>query len=142
MHVLLENVMKQLLELWDGSFKAQTMLGNKAARHNQPYVIPKKGGWDEIDLMIVSSSKLIPSKMSGTLTAASNRWRWTAATHLFFLTTLGPIVLKGYLAPQYFDHFLDLSELAKILISFAISADVQLPYLRSGLLRRVTQFDA
>jgi hypothetical protein len=140
MHVLMENVMKQLLELWDGSFKSQTMLGNKNSRHTQPYVLSKQS-LKQIDAIVTNSSKLIPSQMSGTLTAISSRWRWTADTHLFFLLTLGPIVLKEHLPAAYFDHFLDLSELTKIMVALSVHRSTHVPFLRDGLRRWIARFD-
>ncbi|KAJ9113700.1 hypothetical protein QFC22_006009 [Naganishia vaughanmartiniae] len=140
MHLLLENVMKQLLEMWDGSFKAATMLGSDTSKHAEPYVL-SHAALQKIDAMVTSSNALIPSKMCGTLTAVSSRWRWTADTHLFFLVTLGPIVMKHHLPPMFFDHFIDLSELAKIIIGFSIDRKLQLPYVKSGLQRWVAQFD-
>jgi hypothetical protein len=35
--------MKRLLELWAGSYKAHTMLGNAKAKSKEPYVIGKQG---------------------------------------------------------------------------------------------------
>lgn len=141
MHLVLENVMKQLLQLWDGSFKAETMMKQARAKGTPAYLIPAKGGWDEIDLAVLGSAKMIPWKMSGTLTSVSSRWRWTADNHLFFLLTLGPMVMKPYLPPPYFDHFLDLSEVCKLLVSVSIERDQQLPYIRSALQRWVSRFD-
>lgn len=140
-HLLLENVTEQLLEMWDGSYKAGTMLGDSNARHSEPYVI-SKAALEELDVIIASSRKLIPSRMSGTLTAISNRWRWTVDTHLFFLVSLGPIILKPYLPRLYFDHFLDLSEVTKRLIALSIDVDEHLPLIEDGLRRWVAQFDS
>lgn len=141
MHLMLENVMKQLLQLWDGTFKAQSQMKDARAKETPPYVVPAKKGWDEVDLAVLGSAKLIPWKMSGTLTSVSSRWRWTADNHLFFLLTLGPIVLKSYLPPRYFDHFLDLSEMTKILVGVQVDRESQLPFIRNGLHRWVMQFD-
>jgi hypothetical protein len=140
MHLLFENIMKQLLEMWDGSFKSATMSGSDASKHPEPYVL-SNAALQQIDVMVTRSNALIPSKMCRTLTTVSSRWRWTAETHLFFLVTLGPIVLKQHLPPIYFDHFVDLSEIAKLLIGFSINRKLQLPYLRGGLRRWVAQFD-
>ncbi|KAJ9095575.1 hypothetical protein QFC20_006622 [Naganishia adeliensis] len=132
MHLLLENVMKGLLELWSGSFKAQTTLGNSKAKSKEPYVIAKQS-WDDMDTAVASSGKLIPSAMIGSIVSVSSRWRWTAETHLSFLITLGPIILKDHLAKPYFDHFLDLSALVKKLIGLSIDITEDLPYLEAGL---------
>lgn len=132
--------MKQLLELWDGSYKAGTLLGNVNSKHSEAYVL-SRAALQEMDRMVRRSNNLIPSKMCGTVTAVSARWRWTAETHLFFLITLGPIILKPFLPAIYFDHFLDLSESAKVMISLSIDLNSDLEFLRDGLRRWVARFD-
>lgn len=92
------------------------MLGNSKSETAEPYVFPK-AGWDGMDAAVTASGKLIPSKMIGSIVSVSSRWRWTAETHLFSFITLGPIILKDHLAKLYFDHFLDLSELVKKIIT-------------------------
>lgn len=140
MHLVLENVIKQLLELWSGTYKSSIRLGDAKAKSADAYVITKES-WLEIDKMVSLSAKLIPSAMTRSIVSVSARWRWTAETHLFFLLALGPIVLKGHLPPPYFDHFLDLSEMMKMMVKLSLHKDTDIPYLRAGLKRWVCRFD-
>jgi hypothetical protein len=122
MHLILENVMKQLLELWSGSYKSQIRQGSGKSKAGDAYVISKKG-WDEMDAMAKHSTKLIPSWMCRSILSVSSRWRWTAETHLFFLISLGPILLKEHLPTPYFQHFIDLPEITKVLIEPKINVN-------------------
>lgn len=140
MHLVMENVIEQLLDLWSGTYKSAIHLGNATAISKEPYVISKKT-WKDIDKDVVDSAKLIPAFMTGSIPSVSKRWRWTAETHLFFLLTLGPIVLKDRLPASYFHHFLDLSELTKIMVQTSVSEDSDLPALGAGLRRWVARFD-
>lgn len=141
MHLLLENVMKKLLEMWDGSYKAGTMLGDTNRKHRELYVIPK-AAIAKMDATIAKSTKLIPSRMCGTLIAIFSRYRRTAEAHLFFMVTQGPILLKQHLLQVYFDHFLDLSELAKLMVGLSVDMVDQLGFLKDALRRWVDRFDS
>jgi hypothetical protein len=141
MHLILENVMQQLLELWAGTYKSSSIrLGDAKAKSTDGYVITKDS-WLEIDRMVSLSAKLIPSAMTRLIVSVSARWRWTAETHLFFLLALGPIVLKGHLPPPHFDHFLDLSELMKMMVKLKLHKETEIPHIRDGLKRWVRRFD-
>ncbi|KAJ9110510.1 hypothetical protein QFC22_006717 [Naganishia vaughanmartiniae] len=66
MHLLLENVGKGLLDLWSGTYKAQTIRGNAKSKSAELYVL-SKSAWDRMDAAVVASGKLIPTAISGTL---------------------------------------------------------------------------
>ncbi|KAJ9124352.1 hypothetical protein QFC22_001152 [Naganishia vaughanmartiniae] len=140
MHLLLENVGKGLLDLWSGTYKAQTIRGNAKSKSAELYVLPKSA-WDRMDAAVVASGKLIPTAISGTLPSVSKRWRWTAETHLFFITTLGPIILKGNLSEPYYRHFVEFSELVKKLIALTMNLETELPLVESGLKKWVVDYD-
>jgi hypothetical protein len=141
MHLLFENVVKQLLECWGGKYKTEVVKGKKTINSQDPFVIPEKaGGWKDIDSIMSASIKLIPSTMSRTLTSISNRRSWTAETYSFFLLTLGPAIMKDYLQPVYFEHFVKLSEIAKVILSLKIRVE-DISKVEAGLREWVDEFD-
>lgn len=139
-HLILENVMKRLLQFWGGKFKSQVPAGDENAKFIDACVL-SKDSWDTMNRMVTLSSKLIPSSMRNSITSVSTRLRWTAETHLFFLITLGPIILKEHLPAPYFHHFLDLSELMKLTVGLNLEKATDLQCIRTGLLRWVNRFD-
>lgn len=137
MHPLSENVMKQLLEYWCGELKPAA--GPAVTENGERFVIPS-AAWREIDEIIAVSLKHIPAVMTRGLKSVSNRRTWTADTYSFFLVTLGPAILKGYLPQPYFDHFVQLSEISKSLLGLS-NNDESIDEAESGLEKWVNKFD-
>ena len=139
MHILLENIMKELLLLWEGKYKAAMVTGAADGRLAEDYVI-SKGDWDTIDREVSQSNKTIPAKMSRRLGSISKRGYWTAESYSYFLVHLGPIVLQNRLNKRYYEHFIRLSALSSKLIDLEMDNET-LGELRTGLVTWVEDFE-
>lgn len=143
MHILFENIMKELLLLWEGKYKAaqitQTVGGSLGTASNEDYVIPEHT-WKVMNAEVSHSNKSVPSQICRGISSLTTRGFWTAETYSFFMTHLGPILLKGRLATKYYQHFLKLSEMARILTQIEIAED-QLEVVESGMRAWVEQFE-
>jgi hypothetical protein len=84
MHLLLEHVMKQLLELWSGLYKVEAVTGSDRGKQSDSFGISAQS-WERMDDSMAASIKLIPSKMTRSPTSTSARPSWTAGMYNFFL---------------------------------------------------------
>jgi hypothetical protein len=122
MHVLCENVMPQLLSLWQGNYKTAQTLGDAKARHQDGFVLSKKT-WATITKEIASSNRTTPARTAPRVGNITKKSFWTAETYSYFLMFLGPVVLRGRLPAPYYAHFVLLSEIAKQITSQEISVE-------------------
>ncbi|KAJ9095930.1 hypothetical protein QFC20_006531 [Naganishia adeliensis] len=106
MHVLYENLMKELLGLWKGSYKASMMTGESTLE--EEYVFSEHQ-WKLIDAEVARSTKLVPAQMAPSLSSVSERGYWNADTYAYFMMYLGPIVMRNRLPSRYYRHFVDLA---------------------------------
>lgn len=137
MHVLFENLMKELLSLWQGTYKATMMTGN--ATIDEDYVLSERQ-WDLIDREVTESTKLVPAQMAPSLSSVTERGYWNADSYAYFMMFLGPIVLKNRLPLRYYRHFVDLSELVQLTTQTEItSAGVE--RIETGFVEWVQQFE-
>jgi hypothetical protein len=143
MHILFENIMKQLLSLWEGHFKATQVhsegTGTLGGLPNEDYVIPEDV-WTVMNDEVSKSNEFGPSQISRRLSSVTIRAYWTADTYSYFLTHLGPILLKDRLPRKYYEHFLLLSKMARIMIQTEITEE-DLTDLDKGLVKWVRQFE-
>ncbi|KAJ9111247.1 hypothetical protein QFC22_006547 [Naganishia vaughanmartiniae] len=144
MHILYENIMKELLGLWDGTYKASMITGTADGRLGQVpgerYVV-SQAHWNQMDKEVSSSNATVPAEMARRLGSISKRGYWTAETYSYFLAHLGPIVMRGRLSKVYYDHFVDLSRITNIICKLEITND-EIAEIRSGLVEWVTQFES
>ncbi|KAJ9112909.1 hypothetical protein QFC19_000464 [Naganishia cerealis] len=138
MHILLENIMKELLTIWEGKYKL-SLTNELGVSSVEEYVLPRSI-WDAIDVEVSTSNSTIPAQMARWLGSITKRGYWTAETYSYFLMHLGPIVLKGRLPPYYYDHYLQLSNLSKLLTKLEITVDEN-SKIRSGLVEWVKGFE-
>lgn len=112
MHILLENIMKELLAIWEGKYKASMITGTSDGRlgaaAGEDYVI-SKSDWDEMDKDVSASNRTIPSQMARRMESVTKRGYWTAESYSYLLIHLGPIILKGRLGARYYEHYVKLS---------------------------------
>lgn len=80
MHVLFENLMKQLLGLWKGTYKATMMTGDPTI--DEDYVLSEHQ-WDLIDREVAQSTKLVPAQMAPSLTSVTERGYWNADSYAY-----------------------------------------------------------
>lgn len=137
MHVLFENLMKQLLGLWKGTYKATMMTGDPTI--DKDYVLSEHQ-WDLIDREVAQSTKLVPAQMAPSLTSVTERGYWNADSYAYFLMYLGPIVMKNRLPLRYYRHFVDLSELVQLTTQMEITS-AGLERIESGFMGWVQQFE-
>jgi hypothetical protein len=115
MHILFENIIKQLLGMWDGS-----PVTRRGRSKQEPWVV-SVADWDSISDDIVHSGKWIPTSIARNINVPlDNRSSWTAQTWSFFLMYLGPILLQGRLPNPYYRHFVQLSAIARSLTRVVI----------------------
>lgn len=90
MHLCCLGVMKRLLEYWTN---------NKSAKMSQ---------WSKTELTrrLLSVRKCVPSEFQRKPRELKNLPKWKATEYMFFLLYIGPIVLKGLLSDEQYNHFL------------------------------------
>lgn len=72
MHVLYENIMKQLLKLWEGDYKLKVINGDAAQKLVGSYVI-SAANWTHIDIDTARSTKMVPAQMAPYLKSVTKR---------------------------------------------------------------------
>lgn len=116
MHLLFQNVVKNLVNLWMGKFKG---LDNG----NEDYIIPE-AIWAEIGQETASAVKNIPAAFVRSLGNIANaQGGYTAEGWAFWFMYLGPTLLRGRLRSPYYNHFLALVKILKACIKFSLSSD-------------------
>jgi hypothetical protein len=139
MHALYENIMPQLLSLWQGTYKTGQILGSDKAKHQDAFVLPK-GVWATIAKEIASSNHTTPAQTAPRVGDITKKSFWTAETYSYFLMFLGPVILKGRLPAPYYAHFILLSEIAKRVTSQEICLQ-ELPVLHRKIVTWVKAFE-
>jgi hypothetical protein len=149
MHVLYENLMKELLSLWEGVYKTTRPRAPEDEEDDNDtdeaqgsddsplpdYIIPK-AEWLAMDDELAGSTKLTPAQMAPSLAKVSLRGTWNADSYAYFLTYAGPILLRNRLLPVHYNHFVRLSELVQLTTQLEISVeqveDVETGYIDWG----------
>jgi hypothetical protein len=101
MHVLYENITKQLLKLWEGDYKLKVINGDAAQKLVRSYVI-SAANWTRIDTDTVRSTMMVPAQMAPYVKSVTKRSTWNADCYSYFLMHLGPIVLRDRLDNVYY----------------------------------------
>ncbi|KAJ8515927.1 hypothetical protein ONZ45_g6728 [Pleurotus djamor] len=134
MHLIFENVMKNLILLWTGNYK-----GLDAG--SEDYVLSKKG-WEDVGKACEAAGSSIPSAFGARPpNIAEDRMAITADTTSFFMQYLGPPLLaRLFNRPKYFKHFIKLVQLVKICLQFEISRE-EIQLLRTGFQQWVQGYE-
>lgn len=119
-HILFENIMKELLLLWEGTYKTKTVLGDGKKKLKEAWVI-SPAVWKEMSNDIAKSMATIPTQMCRTISSIESRGFWTAETYSFFMAWIGPSILKNRLPEPYHAHFYRLSLAARTLTAVEIT---------------------
>jgi len=138
-HVLFENIMPQLLSMWEGTYKAAIITGEKNGKLQTDWVICS-ADWLAINNDVLRSNATTPSQLARKIGSITARGFWTADTYAHFMMFLGPIVLKGRLGDRYYKHFVILSEVVKVLTGLEIEKS-QLPMIEKVLVTWVRDFE-
>lgn len=139
MHVLYENIMPQLMALWQGTYKVSQTLQDAKAKHKAPFAL-SPNTWRSIRKEVKLSNHTTPSQIAPHVGDILTKTHWTADTQSYFLMFLGPIVMRNRLPPEYYKHFILLSEIAKRLTMQEI-AYAQFATLRKDILSWVKGFE-
>jgi hypothetical protein len=134
MHLIFENVMKNLVLLWTGKFKGLD-------EGNGSYVLAPKV-WDAIGAATAASGSSIPLAFGARPpNVADDRSATTADTWSFWMLYLGPVLLSRRFRSQvYFNHFIELVKLIRICLRFEITMD-EVSALRVGFQRWVEKYE-
>ncbi|KAJ9092598.1 hypothetical protein QFC20_007327 [Naganishia adeliensis] len=132
-----QNLMKELLSLWEGVYKTSRPRapedkeddddtdegeGSDSDAPSPDYIIPK-AEWLAMDNELAGSTKLTPAQMAPSLAKVSIRGTWNADSYAYFLMYGGPILLRNYLPPTHYNHFVRLSELVQLTTQLEISVE-------------------
>lgn len=120
MHLIWENVVKNLMQLWTGKYKD---LDTGSEDYQFPSAI-----WDSIGSATAASGDSIPYIFGPRPpNVASDKMSWTADTRSFWTQYIAPVVLRGrFLQDKYYDHFIDFVRLITICLRFELTtADVE-----------------
>ncbi|KIY60656.1 hypothetical protein CYLTODRAFT_363809, partial [Cylindrobasidium torrendii FP15055 ss-10] len=133
MHLIWENLVKNLVLLWTGEFKGLDDGGGS-------YTI-SKAIWEAIGQSTAATGDHIPSAYGVRVPDISkDRTLMSAEMWSFWTLFLGPILLRPFLNAQYHLHFVQLVVLLNQCLAFSMSiADVE--DLRKGMAKWVIEFE-
>ncbi|KAJ4496886.1 hypothetical protein C8R41DRAFT_760931 [Lentinula lateritia] len=112
MHLLFENVIKNLVLLWTGKYKE---LDEGSGEYEFP-----KGVWEAIGAATAASGSDIPGIFAARPPdVLADKIAFTADTWSFWLLYIGPVVLHNrFRRPIYYNHFMKLSRLVHLCLQF------------------------
>ncbi|KAJ2921605.1 hypothetical protein H1R20_g15489, partial [Candolleomyces eurysporus] len=133
MHLIFENVMKNLVLLWTGGYKG--IDEGTGDYELAPHV------WEAIGAATAASARSIPSAFAASPpNVADDKSSSTADMWSFWLQYLGPILLvRKFRRPIYFKHFIELVKLVRTCLQFEITAE-DLQTLRDGFPQWVLEY--
>ncbi|KAG8978750.1 hypothetical protein FRB94_013160 [Tulasnella sp. JGI-2019a] len=135
MHLLFENTIPNLIQLWRGTFKVNLM-----GVGVEDYVIPEHI-WDAIGRETAGAVKTIPSSFVGHFpNIATNQGLYKAEYYSFWFQHLAPILLKDCLPSKYYKHMCDLVCIIKTCLEFSISEE-RLTILQTELITWVCDYE-
>jgi hypothetical protein len=134
MHLVYENLIKNLIDLWTGSFK-------NIDHTDENYVIDKKV-WKAIGEATARSGSTIPGAYGARpLNFSEDRKGVTADMLSFWTLYLGPIYLeKAFPDQTVYNHFVELVCLINICLQFEIERN-QLPHLKESFAAWVEKYE-
>ena len=116
MHLLYENVVKNLIQLWKGKFK-------ELDEGTQDYIIPDHI-WKQIGEETVAAVKDIPSAFVRLLGNIENdQSNYLAGAWAFWFMYLAPFLLQNWLSHGPFRHMCKLVDIMKTCIKFTLQHD-------------------
>lgn len=134
MHLIWENVVKNLMLLWSGDYKALDV-GREA------YELPK-ALWEAIGLASADSGSTIPSSLGPrSPNIASEKASWTADSRSFWTLFVAPIVLDGrFLKDKYYTHFVDFINLVNKCLLYEIERS-EVEEVKKGFIHWVQRYE-
>ena len=134
MHLLLENVIKNLVNLWMGKFKGLDT-------GTEDYLIPDHI-WKEIGLEMVAVIKDIPSAFVHSLgNIAEDQSNYTAEGWAFWFMHIAPTLLQNrFHHIKYYKHFCNLVNIMKTCTQFTIT-HIEIDHLEKRIIQWVEEFE-
>jgi len=134
MHLIFENVIKNLILLWTGDFKGLD-------EGSECYELPKKV-WEAIGADTAASGSTIPYAFGARPpNVADDKTAATAETWSFWMQYIGPVLLvRKFEKAIYYDHFVNLVKLIRICLEFEMTRD-ELAKLRTGFAEWVEKYE-
>ncbi|KAH9847274.1 hypothetical protein C2E23DRAFT_742220 [Lenzites betulinus] len=134
MHLIWENVMKNLMQLWTGQYK-DLDCGSGDYRI-EPTI------WDAIGAASAESGNYVPYIFGPRPpNVASDKTSWTADTRSFWTQYVGPVLLeRRFKARKYYDHFVLFVKLIRRCLQFEISQD-EIAEVRNGFVQWVLEYE-
>ena len=134
MHLLLENVVKNLVHLWMGKFKG---LDDGI----EDYIIPDHI-WKEIGNETVAAIKDIPSAFVRSLgNIFEDKSNYTAEGWAFWFTHIAPILLRNrFQKEKYYKHFHNLVDIMKTCTQFTLTYE-EIDDLENKIIKWVEEYE-
>ncbi|KAI0826921.1 hypothetical protein BC628DRAFT_1319465 [Trametes gibbosa] len=134
MHLIWENVVKNLMALWSGNYKG---LDEGKGSYQFPPAV-----WEAIGKASAASGNNIPYVFGPRPpNVASDKTSWTADTRSFWMLYMAPILLKNRFSHyKYYNHLLELIHLLHICLQFEITDD-DLRDIREGFSKWVQKYE-
>ncbi|KAF7341602.1 hypothetical protein MSAN_02057500 [Mycena sanguinolenta] len=135
MHLIWENLIKNLVLLWTGDFK-----GLDDGR--EEYQL-SKAIWESIAAETAAASDTIPSAYGSRIpNIAKDRPNVSAEMWSFWTLYLGPVLLRRrFKHLKYYRHFIQLVRLLNLCMQFEISAD-EIETIRTGFIAWVETYES
>ncbi|KAI0087621.1 hypothetical protein BDY19DRAFT_1073305 [Irpex rosettiformis] len=134
MHLIWENVTKNLMLLWSGAYKGL----NAGTGHYEftPEV------WEAIGKASADSGSTIPLCFGPRPpNVASEKSSWTADSRSFWTLFVGPVVLRDRFADKkYYDHFVDFVRIIQMCLQFDIPVS-DVAKIRTGFIEWVKKYE-
>ncbi|KAI0749180.1 hypothetical protein C8Q80DRAFT_1311190 [Daedaleopsis nitida] len=134
MHLLFENVLKNLMLLWTAGYKG---LDKGTGEYE---VLPTI--WDAIGAASATSGNTIPSAFGPrSPNVANDKTSWTADSRAFWSMYVAPVVLSGrFKERRYYDHFVRLVRLINLCLQFEITEE-EVVEIRCGFAKWVQDYE-
>jgi hypothetical protein len=134
MHLIWENLLKNLILLWTGEFKGLDSGGEQ-------YTLAK-AIWEAIGSRTASASNTIPSAYGSRVpNIHTDRSNVSAEMWSFWALYLGPVLLRRQFDDEkYYKHFIDLVRLLTICLQFEIT-DEEIEEIRVGFINWVQVYE-
>jgi hypothetical protein len=134
MHLIWENLVKNLILHWTGNFKG---LDNG----NESYSIPK-AIWEAIGEATSAAGSTIPSAYGSRVpNIATHGSQCSAEMWSFWTLYLGPVLLRRrFQRPKYYGHFIRLVRLLNICLQFELTDD-EIDEIRTGFIEWVKDYE-
>ncbi|PIL25594.1 hypothetical protein GSI_11342 [Ganoderma sinense ZZ0214-1] len=134
MHLIWENVVKNLMLLWTGKYKD---LDEGSENYQFSSAV-----WDAIGSATADSGNSLPYIFGPRPpNVATDKVSWTADTRSFWTQYIAPVLLRGrFLHDKYYDHFVELVRLINICLGFDITT-AQVNDVRSGFIKWVQKYE-